>query len=192
MNRSLAAAVLLAACQPPAPKDAQAPATPPGPAAGSPEWKIQNATSAGPRSISAAATVMDWPATPDGKMTELRPGTNGWTCMPDVPSTPGNDPMCLDATFLQWANAWQSRGRVQIKQAGFGYMLQGGSDASNTDPFATKADSTSGWINTGPHVMLVTPNLASLAPLPVDPQNGGPWVMWQKTPYAHVMMPVQD
>jgi len=25
-----------------------------------------------------------------------------------------------------------------------------------------------------------------------DPKNGGPWVMWKGTPYAHLMVPVSD
>jgi hypothetical protein len=27
---------------------------------------------------------------------------------------------------------------------------------------------------------------------PTDPKNGGPWVMWKGTPYAHVMVPVSS
>jgi hypothetical protein len=34
--------------------------------------------------------------TADGNMRMLRKGTGEWTCVPDYPSTPGNDPMCLD------------------------------------------------------------------------------------------------
>jgi hypothetical protein len=25
-----------------------------------------------------------------------------------------------------------------------------------------------------------------------DPSQGGPWVMWRDTPYAHIMVPVTD
>ena len=48
--------------------------------------KIANALSAGPTSIREGAAVMDWPAEAGGELTELRPGTNGWTCMPDDPA----------------------------------------------------------------------------------------------------------
>src|SRR4051794_13933594 len=41
---------------------------------------IRSATSAGPRSISDNAAVMA--ADESGKMVPLRPGTNGWTCIP--------------------------------------------------------------------------------------------------------------
>lgn len=65
------------------------------------EWKIANALSAGPASITDHATVIDWPANPKDGMAHgrvLRQGTNGWTCMPDVPGRPQHDPMCVDET----------------------------------------------------------------------------------------------
>lgn len=186
--------LLLPACEPAAeqadattPAEQQQPATP---AEGTPEWKLRSATSAGPTAITAAAAVMDWPSEPGGEMTELRAGTNGWTCMPDVPSTPGDDPMCLDGTFLQWAGAWQAQAAPEITGLGLAYMLAGGTDASNTDPYATGPTAGEDWVRTGPHVMIVVPDPAILGSLPVDPASGGPFVMWKGTPYAHVMMPV--
>jgi hypothetical protein len=44
---------------------------------------------------------MDCPASEGGSMAESRAGSNGWTCMPDVPTSPGADPVCLDANALQ-------------------------------------------------------------------------------------------
>jgi hypothetical protein len=152
--------------------------------------KIASAVSAAPAAIAANAAVMDWPAAPGGAMTELRKGTNGWTCMPDVPHTPGNDPMCLDASFLEWAAAWMSKTTPAIRQVGIGYMLEGGTDASNVDPYATEPLPGESWVKTGPHVMVVVPNPANLEGLPTDPSSGGPFVMWKGTPYAHVMVPV--
>jgi hypothetical protein len=40
--------------------------------------------------------------------------------------------------------------------------------------------------------MIIVPDNALLAGLPTDPENGGPYVMWKGTPYAHVMVPVAD
>ena len=57
---------------------------------------IRSATSAGPSSISAAAAVMDW------SFTELRAGSNGWTCLPDRPDTDGNDPWCVNEPWLDF------------------------------------------------------------------------------------------
>lgn len=192
-TRLLLTVLLAIGCQKQAqpPQEAQAPAPPPGPAPGTPEWKIQNALSAGPPAITANAAVMDWPAAPDEAMKELRPGTNGWTCMPDIPSTPGTDPMCLDGAAMEWAGAWQSHKPPAIKTIGLAYMLQGGSDASNTNPFATHPDSGASWVNSGPHVMVMFPDPAVVKGMSTDYQSGAPYVMFQNTPYAHVMMPVK-
>src|SRR5688572_7320842 len=68
---------------------------------------IANAISAAPPSIARGAAVMA--PGPRGTMVTLRRGTNGWTCMPNMPQTPGNDPMCLDANGMDWAHAWMSK-----------------------------------------------------------------------------------
>lgn len=182
----LMAMVGLVACQkaPPPPEQAAA-----GPPKGSPEWKIQNAMSAAPAAVSQGAAVMDFGA--NMQLVQLRAGSNGWTCLPDNPETPGNDPMCVDQNFMGWVAGWLGHKPPVIKTAGFAYMLQGGTDASNTDPFKMKPDSGQSWVDTGPHVMMVVPNPAALAGLPTDHKAGGPYIMWQNTPYAHVMMPVK-
>src|SRR5215510_3861149 len=60
-------------------------------AAHSDEWKIANALSAGPASITEHAAVVDQPVNPNDGISNgrvLRQGSNGWTCMPDVPGRP--------------------------------------------------------------------------------------------------------
>ena len=71
------------------------------------------------------------------------------------PTTPGPDPMCLDANAMEWAKAWMGHQTPPAGKVGFMYMLAGGTDASNTDPYATKPPATNYWIKTGPHVMVV-------------------------------------
>jgi len=144
---------------------------------------ISSALAAAPAGVARGAAVVDW----EGQ--ELRPGTNGWTCLPDVPNTPGNDPMCLDEPWMMWAQAWQAHEPLEIDRVGLAYMLVGGSDASNTDPWATEPAPGDVWVNSGPHVMIIVPDVAQLEGIPTDPDNGGPWVMWKGTPYAHIMMP---
>ena len=148
-----------------------------------------SAQSAAPSSISADATVIQVAA--DGTMTELRKGTNGWTCMPDNPQTPGKDPMCMDANALKWAQAWMAHKPPPANNVGLMYMLQGGSDASNIDPFGDKP--TNGkWVDTGPHVMIVgAESLNKLYPATADPDTTKPYVMFGGTPYAHMMIPIK-
>ena len=68
-------------------------------------------------------------------------------------------------------------------------MLRGDRGASNTDPFATGPTADNHWVKTGPHIMVLVPNTAQLDAFPTDPTNGGPWVMWKGTKYAHLMVP---
>lgn len=153
--------------------------------------KIKSAISAAPTSVTNNATIMDWPAEAGGEMTVLRKGTNGWTCLPDMPDTPGNDPMCLDEPWMKWADAWMNKTEPQYTKIGIGYMLQGGTPQSNTDPYAEKPTEDNEWMSKSvPHVMIIVPNLEMLDGLPTDHTNGGPWVMWDGTPYAHIMVPM--
>jgi hypothetical protein len=153
-------------------------------------WKIQNAMSAAPYAISKEATIMDWPAAEGTQPTQLRAGNNGWVCYPDVADTPTNDPMCLDKVWQAWADAWLGKKPFSTAVPGIAYMLQGASDASNTDPFKTAPDPGEQWVISPPHLMLIVPDPAAIANLPTDPHNGGPWVMFKGTPYQHVMIPV--
>src|SRR2546422_8727057 len=71
--------------------------------------KIADAIKAAPRSISAKATIMDWPATEGGTMVTLRARTDGWTCLPDFPATRVADPMCVDAQRMSFMNAGMTK-----------------------------------------------------------------------------------
>jgi hypothetical protein len=150
---------------------------------------IKSAMSAAPLAIAQGATIV----TMDGKMNmkTLRAGTNGWTCFPDMPTTPGADPMCLDKNGLEWAHAWMARKNPPPDKMGFGYMLAGGSDASNTDPFATTPAAGGRWVDTGPHVMVL--NIGTkFDGYPTTADNTKvPYVMFPGTPYAHLMLPVR-
>ena len=70
-------------------------------------------------------------------------------------------------------------------------MLAGGSDASNTDPFAAEPAPGEDWIASPPHVMLLFPDQLDPTYFSTDHQSGGPYIMWAGTPYEHIMMPVQ-
>jgi len=155
------------------------------------EQKIANAMSAAPSSISGKATILDWPAKEGDNPPVLRKGTNGWSCFPDMPDTEGNDPACLDAMWMKWVEAYMAKKAPHISAVGIGYMIApGGSSGSNTDPFAMTATADNQWAHHAPHMMILVPDLKALESLPTDPQNGGPYVMYKGTPYAHIMAPV--
>ena len=152
--------------------------------------KIADAMSAAPAEIAKHATIMDWPEKEGAQPRQLRAGTNGWVCMPSDPSGPGGDPMCLDKQWQAWADGWMTKTQPKITATGIAYMLRGDRGSSNTDPYATGPTATNEWIEAPPHIMVVYPDPKMLEAFPTDPKNGGPWVMWKGTPYAHLMVPV--
>lgn len=150
---------------------------------------ISDALSAAPPLIKDAAKVMDW----DGKV--LKEGAGDYTCMPTHPDkrkTGGKEPMCLDKQWMAWGDAWMNKKPVKIEAVGIAYMMAGDNGASNIDPYAERETRDNQWIAEGPHVMIVVPDPKQLDALPTDPKQGGPYVMWKGTPYAHVMVPVGD
>jgi hypothetical protein len=135
--------------------------------ANSDEWKIENALSAGPSSITVHAAVVDWPAnSKDGRAHRrvLREGSNGWTCMPDIPARPQHNPMCVDETRMKWLTAALAGQKPNIDRVGLAYMLmgearQGQNAAPAKDPRQVKE-----WFYIGPHIMVVLPDSATEAP----------------------------
>lgn len=144
--------------------------------------KIARAQSAAHTGISAKATVMDV----DGTM--LKNGTNGWTCMPGI--GPGDDhPMCNDDVWTKLMQAANSGADFHTDRIGISYMMQGDANVSNSNPAAKDPNNGDVWVQEGPHLMIVAPREV-LKGISDDPFNGGPYVMWKDTPYAHIMVPI--
>lgn len=152
---------------------------------------VTSAMTAAPAKVAAKATIVAMDA--GGKMRTVRQGSNGFTCMADNPETPGPDPMCMDKNAMEWVHAWIAHATPTSGKVGFMYMLSGGTDASNTDPYATKPTASNHWITTGPHVMIVgaDQSMIDLYPKSADPDTSSPYVMWAGTPYQHLMIPVK-
>ena len=148
------------------------------------EEKIARAQTAAHPGISHKATIMDM----DG--TILRKGSNGWTCLPGT--LPGDKkPMCNDETWLKMIKAVKTKAPFTADRIGISYMLQGDALVSNSNPYATDQKNGDVWVQEGPHLMIIVPK-ELLKGLPTDPFNGGPYVMWEDTPYAHIMVPVKQ
>ncbi len=153
--------------------------------AGELEDRIANARSAAPPSVSADATIVV-----DGKV--VVEGSNGWTCMPDTMPSDGAA-MCNDAVWMKMMGAMGSKADFSTDRVGISYMLQGdeGAGVSNSDPYHPDPKNADDYVETGPHLMIVVPK-ALLKGITDDPTKGGPYVMWGDTPYAHIMIPVED
>ena len=146
---------------------------------------IASALSAAPDLITSTATVVDL----DGNV--LREGTNSFTCMPDDPAIPGAAPICLDAGWQAFIHAWMNQEEPPaVAKPAFIYALQGGWPTSNVDPYATGPTEDNEWLGvTDPHIAVLVPDPSMLEGISPDPENGGPWIMWRDTPYAHLMIP---
>lgn len=156
------------------------------PAAPQKDVLIKEAMAAGPAHIAKDATILAPGA--DGQMVELRHGTNGWTCIPDSPESPGKDPMCVDEQGLQWAGSWMAHDDHPANTApGLSYMLAGGSDISANDPWA-KADKNTKFVASPPHFMILWPFDPKTTGLSDQPKKTRTWIMWAGTPYAHLMI----
>lgn len=167
----LAGCLLLAAAA--APADAQATDR---------DAKIDRAMEAAPAEIAEEATIK----AVDG--TVLREGSNGWTCLPEAFEGHGY-PMCNDDVWMAVREAMLSQSEPSIERVGISYMLAGDARVNNADPSDTVEDEGEVWVREGPHLMLAVPDPALLEGIPTDPHQGGPYVMWAGTPYAHVMVP---
>jgi hypothetical protein len=122
------------------------------------EARIARALKSGPPAIRDGAKVIDMDA--DRKITVLREGTNGWTCM----------------------DAWAGKPRPTNTSPGLIYMLNGAVQHSYTDPF----DRTSPLIPIGPHWMLMWPFDAEATGLSTVMRDAGTMIMYAGTPYAHL------
>jgi hypothetical protein len=147
------------------------------------EAKIAQAMAAGPAAIAKNARIAE--ADENGKVTILREGTNGWTCIPGHPGVIGHAAMCLDEAALQWGtDLMLHKPKPTNSRPGIVYMLTGGADWSATDPWARSGTP----IHEPPHWALVWPFDPKETGLPDQPKTTGTWIMYAGTPYAHLMI----
>jgi hypothetical protein len=144
---------------------------------------LRDALSAAWPGMAEEATVVDW----EGNV--LKEGSNGFTCLPTPPMLTVDSPMCMDSEWMKWADAWQNKKDYSATSLGISYMLAGDGGASNIDPYAEGPTEDNEWIREGAHLMILAP-AELLEAFPTDPENGGPYVMWKGTPYAHLMVPI--
>jgi hypothetical protein len=151
---------------------------------------IASAMSAAPEGVSGNATIVA--AGPGGAMRVLREGTNGYTCMPDNPHTPGNMPMCADPAGLAWVMSLAMHQEPPADApVSIAYMMQGSTFPSIDDPNLMEPPNGEAWIETGPMLMVMNARdlLAGLPSGDVDLDS--PFVMYGGTRYEHLMVPVR-
>ncbi|MCC6544896.1 MAG: hypothetical protein IT392_10425 [Nitrospirae bacterium] len=148
---------------------------------------IKLAKSAAPASIADHATVMIPGA--DGKLVEAVKGTNGFACIPDIDGQEVPDPFCGDAASMEWADALMSGAdRPTNTVPGIAYMAKGGWHFEKDGKILMKEVPGSKRVKEPPHWMLFWPVDSKTSGIPSLPNKLGTYVMWDGTPFAHLMI----
>jgi hypothetical protein len=158
---------------------------------------IALALAAAPAGVAAGATVVA--LSHDGKVTTLRSGSNGWTCIAPAAGAAHDriehHPACYDKYGLEWMQAFGAGRDPNPDHVGYSYMLQGGSSWSNLDPAAHGlAKGQQAYIKIPGHFMILNARIADSSGFPsreADPDTKRPFVMFAGTRYALLIVPVQ-
>lgn len=150
--------------------------------------QIKLAQSAAPPYISRDATIMIME--PDGKMTEGKKGTNGFTCFPDVDGQEIPDPICADEAAMKWVNDFMENApRPTNAVPGIAYMARGGWHWEKDGKIVMDKNTPGAKrVKEPPHWMVFWPFDSKMSGIPTLPGKFGTYVMWDGTPYAHLMI----
>jgi hypothetical protein len=148
--------------------------------------QVKLALRAAPPHIAKDASVMSYGA--DGKLMESKKGTNGFTCVPTVMNLPEPDPMCVDAAAHQWLTDLMNNAPKPTNMVpGVAYMALGGSHFEKDGQVVMSGEGAK-IVGEPPHWMMMWPFDAALTKLPTIPNSSGVYIMFQGTPYAHLMV----
>jgi hypothetical protein len=144
------------------------------------------ALSAAPARISKDAGVMIYGA--DGKLTEAKKGTNGFTCIPTVMNLPVPDPICMDAASNQWmTDVMNNAPKPSNTVPGIAYMARGGSHFEKNGKVVMAGEGAK-VVKEPPHWMVMWPFDPAASQLPTVPNPSGIYIMFEGSPYAHLMI----
>jgi hypothetical protein len=152
------------------------------------EEKIKLALSAAPDHIAKGAGVM-LPG-PDGKLMEVKKSENGFNCIPTIDTdVPEPDPMCFDAAVGQWVESLMANAEKPSNTVpGVAYMARGGWHWEKGGKILMKKEEGAKAVKEPPHWMIMWPFTSSETHLPMLPNASGAYVMFDGTPYAHLMI----
>ncbi|HEY3605079.1 MAG TPA: hypothetical protein VGL04_10430, partial [Sporichthyaceae bacterium] len=97
---------------------------------------------------------------------------------------------CYDRNAMLWLNAFYAGTVPHLPAPGIIYKMQGGSDPSMTDPFATAPSNGAQYVTTPPYLIVIPAGDPRLLTASSVPSGGGEAVMWGGTPYAHLHVPL--
>jgi hypothetical protein len=144
------------------------------------------ALSAAPWHITKEAGVMIYGA--DGTLKETKKGTNGFNCIPTVMNLPEPDPMCMDDAVHQWMTDLMNNAPKPTNTVpGIAYMARGGSHFEKGGQVVMSGDGAK-TVKEPPHWMIMWPFQATTTKLPTTPNASGVYIMYEGSPYAHLMV----
>lgn len=144
------------------------------------------ALSAAPAHIAKEAGVMIYGA--DGALTETRKSANGFTCVPTVMNLPDPDPMCMDTAARQWlTDIMNNAPKPTNTVPGIAYMARGGSHFEKNGNVVMSGDGAK-VVKEPAHWMVMWPFEAAATKLPTAPNPSGVYIMFEGSPYAHLMV----
>jgi len=144
------------------------------------------ALSAAPAHIAKEAGVMIYGA--EGALTEAKKSSNGFTCVPTVMNLPEPDPMCMDAAAHQWlTDIMNNAPKPTNTVPGIAYMARGGSHFEKNGKVVMTGDGAK-VVKEPPHWMVMWPFDPAATKLPTMPNRAGVYIMFEGTPYAHLMV----
>jgi hypothetical protein len=150
--------------------------------------QIALARSAAPSAISKDATIIivHW----NGKYKKVRTGSNGFTCYSDLDKIDIPVPSCMDTAAVQWWNDFiERKPKPTNKVPGIAYMAQGalrwekdGKIYMDWHEPGTKR------VKEPPHWLIFWPFDAKSTKLPTYPGKFGSYIMYDRTPWSHMMI----
>ena len=145
------------------------------------------ALSAAPAHIAKEAGVMLFGA--NGKLTEAKKSENGFTCVPTVLNLPDPDPMCMDGAAYQWlTDLLNNAPKPSNTVPGVAYMARGGSHFEKDKKVVMQKEAGAKVVKEPPHWMLMWPFDPAATKLPTAPNPSGSYIMFDGSPYAHLMI----
>jgi hypothetical protein len=150
------------------------------------EEYVRTAVQGAPERISGHAAVVR--LEPGGKTSTLRQGSNGFTCalVPDASLAP----VCADQQGWVWfAAAFSKKPKPPNTEPGIAYMAKGAVHYEMPDgKIVMAASPQTKEVEEPAHWMVLWPLDPAKTGLPVKPNAGGTYVMFEGTPFAHLMI----
>ncbi len=145
------------------------------------------ALSAAPKPIAKDAGVMVFGT--DGKLTEVKKSENGFTCIPTLLNLPDPDPICMDGAAHQWmTDIMNNAPKPSNTVPGVAYMARGGSHFEKDKKVVMQKEAGAKVVKEPPHWMVMWPFDPAATKLPTAPNPSGSYVMFDGSPYAHLMI----